>query len=80
MEVNTRLSRQGDDYMEEKAAYCNKLGQVLYLSSGTRPDISHTVGVLSQFVASPRQEHWRKLKGLLCQYLKHYAPRSAVRR
>jgi hypothetical protein len=42
MEVNTRLSRQGDDYMEDKAAYCNKLGQVLYLSLGTRPDISHT--------------------------------------
>jgi hypothetical protein len=41
---------------------------VLYLSSGTRPDISHTVGVVSRDVASPRQEHGRNFKGL--QYLK----------
>jgi hypothetical protein len=57
MEVNTRLSKHGEDFMKDKATYCNKLGQVLYLCSGMRPGIGHTVGVLSRIVANPRQEH-----------------------
>ena len=77
MEVNTRLSKEGIDYMEDKAAYCNKLGQVLYLCSGTRPDIAYAVGVLARFAASPREEHWRKLKGVL-QYLRHTAHRGLM--
>ena len=77
MEVNTRLSKEGVDYMEDKAAYCNKLGQVLYLCSGTRPDIAYAVGVLARFAASPREEHWRKLKGVL-QYLRHTAHRGLM--
>ena len=34
------------------------IGSLIYASIGTRPDISYAVGVLSQFMSNPGEEHW----------------------
>lgn len=41
----------------------------MYLSIGTRPDISHAVNSLSQFIKAPSNEHWIAAKRIL-KYLK----------
>ncbi len=49
--------------------YREAIGQLLYHSTRTRPDIAATVNVLSRHVASPRPMHWTAVKRLL-RYLK----------
>ena len=45
------------------------IGSLIYASIGTRPDISYAVGVLSQFMSNPGEEHWRGVKRIL-RYIK----------
>jgi hypothetical protein len=49
--------------------YINAVGALLYLAIATCPDISYTVGVLSQFSKNPGPCHWTAVKHLFC-YLK----------
>ena len=37
--------------------YQSKLGSLMYLMLGTRPDIAYTVGVLGRFLFNPSQDH-----------------------
>ena len=37
--------------------YQSKLGSLMYLMLGTRPDIAYTVGVLGRFSSNPSQDH-----------------------
>lgn len=39
--------------------YCSLIGALLWLSNGTRPDITFAVNRLSSFMSSPTDEHWR---------------------
>ncbi|MBW0580234.1 hypothetical protein O181_119949 [Austropuccinia psidii MF-1] len=55
------------------ANYRSAIGRINYLSAATRPDISHAVSSLSQFLESPGINHWngflhvlRYLKGAQC--------------
>ena len=53
---------------------CNKpyrslVGNLMYLSVASRPDICLAVYNLAQFVSNPGKEHWVALKQLL-RYLK----------
>lgn len=48
--------------------YKRLVGRLLYLNF-TRPDITHAVQKLSQFVGSPRQDHWTTTMHVL-RYLK----------
>ncbi len=43
---------------EETARFKTLIGSLLYLSTGTRPDIIHSVTYLSQFTRNPSKEHW----------------------
>lgn len=45
------------------------VGSLMYLSVATRPDIAHSVSVLSQFNENPNEEHWGAAKRVL-RYLK----------
>ena len=49
--------------------YQAAIGSLIYASIGTRPDISYAVGVLSQFMSNPGEEHWRGVKRIL-RYIK----------
>lgn len=49
--------------------YRELIGSLMYLSVATRPDIAHSVSVLSQFNEHPTEEHWGAAKRVL-RYLK----------
>ena len=73
---------------QEKAAmkdipYINAVGALMYLSVATRPDISHSVGVLCRYNSNPGPAHWKAVKHLF-RYLQGtkdlkltYAPSSS---
>ena len=69
LEVNVKLSKEGDDKLEDPSKYAEITGMLMYLSNGTRPDLSYSVGVLARFMACPRREHWQRLIGVV-RYLK----------
>ncbi|MBW0536379.1 hypothetical protein O181_076094 [Austropuccinia psidii MF-1] len=49
--------------------YRSAVGSINYLSTGTRPDISHAVSSLSQFLERPGYSHWQAFLHVL-RYLK----------
>jgi transposase InsO family protein len=58
MDVNSKLSKFGDDPSAEEAQrYPELIGCLLYLSGSTRPDIAQPVGVLSRFTSCPKAQH-----------------------
>ncbi len=54
---------------KQHEAYRNKLGKLLYLAGGTRPDIAFAVGKLASAAAGPRHADWTRLIRVL-RYLK----------
>jgi hypothetical protein len=49
--------------------YRSTLGSLMYLCSGTRPDLSYSVNLLARYSANPSKEHWQALD-ILIGYLK----------
>ena len=59
-----------DDKMKmEQLPYKSLVGNVLYLSICTRPDISYSVNRVSRFMKNPGEKHWIACKRIL-RYLK----------
>jgi len=56
MEVNLKL-QQCD--VNENVKYRNLIGALLYISSGTRPDISYSVNYLSRFQNCYNETHFK---------------------
>ncbi|SPC63224.1 related to retrotransposon protein [Ustilago sp. UG-2017b] len=54
----------------ERKEYPQIVGKLLWLSNGTRPDISQAVGVLAQYMTQPSKEHYNAAQKVL-QYLDH---------
>ncbi|MDR3547533.1 MAG: reverse transcriptase domain-containing protein [Candidatus Pacebacteria bacterium] len=52
-----------DDIMTLR--YGSVVGSLLYAAISTRPDISHAVGVLTQFISNPLPAHWHAAKRVL---------------
>ncbi|KAG5887486.1 hypothetical protein JTB14_006972 [Gonioctena quinquepunctata] len=75
MDCGTRLERaKPGDSRTDKELYQSKIGSLLYLVMGTRPDITHTVNVLSQYCVDPSTIHNSSVHHLF-RYLKgsmHY--------
>jgi Reverse transcriptase (RNA-dependent DNA polymerase) len=46
----------------DATTYQSAVGSLMYAMIGTRPDLAHAVGVLSQFSAKPGVAHWTALK------------------
>lgn len=71
LQVGARLSREDvwADKDGEKPPYRELVGALMYLSVGTRPDISHAVSLLGQFNCSFGKSHWIAAKRVL-RYLK----------
>ncbi|KAG5868384.1 hypothetical protein JTB14_018174 [Gonioctena quinquepunctata] len=75
MDCGTRLEKaKPGDSRTDKELYQSKIGSLLYLAMGTRPDIAHTVNVLSQYCVDPSTIHNSSVHHLF-RYLKgsrHY--------
>ena len=50
--------------------YRSAVGSLIYLVTGTRPDIAVAVGEVSKFLENPGPQHWKAVKRIL-RYLKH---------
>ncbi|XP_043717828.1 uncharacterized mitochondrial protein AtMg00810-like [Telopea speciosissima] len=79
MEQNLKLSDSTGSILSDPSPYRRLVGRLIYLTV-TRPDIVHTVNILSQFMHQPRQPHLdaahrllRHLKGTASQGIFLYA-------
>ena len=45
--------------------YSEAIGRVLWPAVVSRPDITFTVGILSQFIQNPGQAHWEALERVI---------------
>lgn len=57
MEQNHRLALATGKELEDGEKYRRLIGRLVYLAI-TRPDLAYSVHILSQFMQSPREEHW----------------------
>ena len=52
-----------------KVPYASTVGSLMYAMVGTRPNISHEMGVVSRYMNNARKEHWMEVKWIL-RYLR----------
>ena len=57
--------RTNDEEPFDKETYQQAIGCLTYVSTATRPDIAAAVGILSQYMADPSNDHWLGIKRLL---------------
>ena len=57
MEVNLKIDKA--DICEKNIQYRNLIGALLYVSSGTRPDISFSVNFLSRYQNCYNESHYK---------------------
>ncbi|GJS60265.1 uncharacterized mitochondrial protein-like protein [Tanacetum coccineum] len=68
MEKDLKLSKAEDEPLVKATQYRKVAGCLRYLLH-TRPDLTYSVGVVSQYMQSPRESHARAIKQIL-RYLK----------
>lgn len=68
MEQNAKLQKNDEDKRVDANKYRRLVGRLLYLQA-TRPDITYSVNILSQFVTDPRESHMNAAMRVL-RYLK----------
>ena len=54
-----------DSYLDESMPYQAAVGSLLYLSNGTRPDITYAVNSAARHMQSPKVSNWNKVKHIL---------------
>jgi hypothetical protein len=64
LDANFQLDKSGDP-LSADMPYTALVGSLLYLSSQTRPDMAHAVGLLTRHMGAPTQQHWAAGKGIL---------------
>ena len=58
-----------DSESVDQGLYQSAVGSLLYLSGGTRPDITYAVSKVAKYCAEPTKQHWLAVKRIM-QYLK----------
>ncbi len=64
-----KLSVDEGDLMEDTTMYRRIVGSLIYMTI-TRPYLSYVVGVVSQFMQTPRKPHLDAVRRIL-RYIKH---------
>jgi hypothetical protein len=67
LEQNVKLSADEGDLVE--TMYRRIMGSLIYMTI-TRPDLSYAVGMVSQFMQTPRKPHLDAVRRIL-RYIKH---------
>jgi hypothetical protein len=67
MELNVHLVDTNGEPLEDPSRYHHIVGSLVYLGV-TRPDISYSIHILSQFVSTPTQIHYSHLLHVLCYF------------
>ena len=61
----------------EGIPYAGAVGSLMYAMIGSRPDLAHTVGVVSRFISKPGMDHWQAVKWIL-KYLRGESKTSST--
>ena len=70
VDVSLKLSKSdGGEEKIDQAEYQSAVGSLLYLSTGTRPDIAFAVNNVAKFCSDPTKHHWVAVKRIL-RYLR----------
>ena len=70
VDLGTKLAKFADgDEIFDHSVYQSAIGSLLYLSTGTRPDIAFAVSNVAKFSSNPGTKHWKAVKRIL-RYLK----------
>jgi len=69
LEQNVKLSANERDLVEDTTMYKHIVGSLIYMTI-TRPDLSYAVGVVNQFMQTPRKPHLDVVRRIL-RYIKH---------
>ncbi len=69
LEQNVKVSADERDLLEDTTMYRCIVGSLIYMTI-TRPDLSYAVGVVSQFMQTPRKPHLDVVRHIL-RYIKH---------
>jgi hypothetical protein len=69
LEQNVKLSADEGDLVEDTTMYRCIVGSLIYMTI-TRPDLNYAVGVVSQFMQTPRKPHLDAVRRIL-RYIKH---------
>ena len=70
IDPSTKLTKATDDEQSvDQHLYQSAIRSLLYLSGGTRPDITFSVSNLAKFSAKPSKHHWAAIKRVM-RYLK----------
>ncbi len=57
--METSLKLEQSKEIDERVKYRNLIGELLYISAGTRPDISYSVNYLSRFQSCYDETHYK---------------------
>jgi hypothetical protein len=74
LEQNVKLSADEGDLMEDITMYRHIMGSLIYRTI-TRPYLNYAVGVVSQFMQTPRKPHLDVVRHIL-RYIKHILQRG----
>jgi hypothetical protein len=62
--LGTKLSKNDEGPRVDSTLYKSLIGSLLYLTA-TRPDIMYAASLLSRFMESPKDSHWKMAKRIL---------------
>ena len=62
--MGSKLSKEDNNKDFDPSLYKSIVGSLMYLTT-TRPDIMHTVSLISRFMERTKESHWQETKRIL---------------